>query len=63
MKEILPEVLPIVPGDSYRLIADIESWTTLAGWFGDASPLEGWMRQSGLDAANFEKVWCIIRTD
>jgi hypothetical protein len=62
--DILPECLPLtVPGDSYRLIADIESCTTLDGWFGDASPLEVWMRQSDLDARAFDRAWCVFRAD
>ena len=62
--DILPGCLPLAaPGDSYRLVADIESGTTLDGWFGDASPLEVWMRQSDLDARSFDRAWCIIRAD
>lgn len=64
VEDILPECLPLTaPGDSFRLVADIESSTTLDGWFGDASPLEVWMRQSDLDARAFHHAWCIIRAD
>lgn len=61
--DILPEVLPLTGGDEYRLILEIEGWTVLEGWFGDAGSLEVWMRQSDLDAGAFEKAWCLIRTD
>jgi hypothetical protein len=61
---VLPACLPLsLPGDRYRLIAEIESWTTLEGWFGDARPLEVWMRDSDLRERAFEEAWCIIRTD
>ncbi|MFC0581810.1 DUF1963 domain-containing protein [Micrococcoides hystricis] len=63
-QEVLPEVLPLTAEqDDYRLIADIESWTSLAGWFGDASPLEVWMRQSDLQKHDYTMAWCMIRTD
>ncbi|GAB3274472.1 YwqG family protein [Kineosporia babensis] len=63
-QEVLPVVLPLQSeADEYRLIADLESWTTLEGWFGDASPLEIWMRQSDLQARDFARAWCMIRTD
>lgn len=62
-EEILPEALPVEAGDRYRLVVEIESWTTLAGWFGDAAALEVWMRESDLTAARFDRAWCIIRTD
>ncbi|MDT1847563.1 DUF1963 domain-containing protein, partial [Acinetobacter baumannii] len=45
------------------LLAEIESWTTLNGWFGDASSLEIWMRRDDLRARRFSECWCIIRTD
>lgn len=62
--EYLHEVLPLKDAkDQWRLILDIESWTVLDGWFGDASPLEVWMRQSDLDSRNFRAAWCIVRTD
>lgn len=61
--EVLEQVLPLESEDRYRLILDIESWTFLAGWFGDAGNLEVWMRQSDLDAQRFSKAWCLIRTD
>lgn len=61
--EVLEQVLPLESEDRYRLILDIESWTFLAGWFGDAGNLEVWMRQSDLDAQRFSEAWCLIRTD
>ncbi|MEX3566051.1 DUF1963 domain-containing protein [Micrococcus endophyticus] len=62
--EYLPNVLPLdQAGDEYVLLAEIESWTTLNGWFGDASSLEVWMRKSDLAARRFNCCWCIIRTD
>lgn len=61
--DILPKVLPLTAeGDRYRLIADIESWTALDGWFGDVGHLEVWMRDSDLVARAFDQAWCIIRT-
>jgi hypothetical protein len=42
---------------------DIESWTFLEGWFGDAGNLEVWMQQSDLDTQNFAAAGCLIRTD
>jgi hypothetical protein len=60
---VLENVLPLDDGDQYRLILDIESWTFLEGWFGDAGNLEVWMRQSDLDAQRFSEAWCLIRTD
>lgn len=61
---ILAATLPLEePDDSYRLVLDIESWTHLSGWFGDAAPLEVWMRDSDLRARRFDQAWCIIRTD
>lgn len=61
--EVLGQVLPLGSGDEYRLILDLESWTFLQGWFGDAGNLEVWMRQSDLEAQNFDAAWCLIRTD
>lgn len=61
--DVLPRVLPLAEGDEYRLILEIEGWTVLEGWFGDAGSLEVWMRQSDLDAEAFENAWCLIRTD
>ena len=61
--EILPEVLPLEEGDEHRLVLDVESWTTLQGWFGDAGHLEVWMRQSDLERGAFDRAWCLIRTD
>lgn len=64
VEEVLPVVRPLRSGtDRYRLLLDIESWTTLGGWFGDASPLEVWIRQSDLDEHSFDQAWCLIRTD
>ncbi|WP_247827615.1 DUF1963 domain-containing protein [Arthrobacter antioxidans] len=63
VEDILPGVLPLEPGDEYRLILDLESWTALAGWFGDAGNLEIWIRESDLQARAFERAWCLIRTD
>jgi hypothetical protein len=34
---ILREVLPVEEGDGCRLVLDIESWTHLYGWSGDAA--------------------------
>jgi len=63
-EEILPAALPLAAeGDDYVLLAEIESWTTLNGWFGDASSLEIWMRRDDLRARRFSECWCIIRTD
>lgn len=59
---VLAEVLPLEAGDSHRLILDIESWTHLDQWFGDAAPLEVWMRESDLTARRFDRAWCMIRT-
>lgn len=61
--EILPEVLPLREGDEHRLVLDVESWTTLQGWFGDAGHLEVWMRRSDLERGAFDQAWCLIRTD
>lgn len=61
--DILPGVLPLAEGDEYRLLLEIEGWTVLEGWFGDAGSLEVWMRQSDLDAGALENAWCLIRTD
>lgn len=62
--EVLARVLPLSePGDRHRLLLDVESWTHLAGWFGDAAPLEVWMRATDLDARLFDRAWCIMRTD
>ncbi|MCH6231237.1 DUF1963 domain-containing protein [Microbacterium sp. CFH 31415] len=61
---VLPTCLPLtIPGDRYRLVAEIEGQTTLEGWFGDGSPLEVWMRDSDLRARAFDAAWCIIRSD
>lgn len=60
---ILHDVLPVEEGDGYRLVLDIESWTHLSGWFGDAASLEVWMRDSDLTARRFDRAWCITRTD
>lgn len=42
---------------------EIESWTALNGWFGDAASLEVWMRDSDLAQRRFDHAWCMIRTD
>ncbi len=61
---LLVKVLPLsVPGDEHRLVLDLESWTALEGWFGDAGSLEVWMRASDLDSCRFDHAWCLIRTD
>ncbi len=63
-RELLHTFLPLTsPGDEHRLIIDLESWTTLEGWFGDAGSLEVWLRASDLSAGRFENSWCLIRTD
>lgn len=62
--EILPGAIPLADDcDRYRLIAEFEGWQNFEAWFGDASPLKVWMRQSDLDAKRFDRAWCIIRTD
>lgn len=64
IREVLAEVLPLSEqDDEHRLLFDIESWTHLEGWFGDAAPLEVWMRQSDLEARAFDRAWCLTRTD
>ena len=61
---LLDKVLPLsVPGDEHRLVLDLESWTALKGWFGDAGNLEVWMRGSDLESRRFDHAWCLIRTD
>lgn len=61
---VLADALPLeAENDSYRLILDIESWTHLYEWFGDAAPLEVWMRDSDLRNRRFDRAWCIMRTD
>ena len=50
---ILRDVLPVQEGDGYRLVLDIESWTHLGGWFGEAAAGEVWMRNSDLFARRF----------
>ncbi|MDO4761644.1 MAG: DUF1963 domain-containing protein [Corynebacterium sp.] len=62
-EEYLSEVLPLGEHDFYVLFAQFESWTTLNGLFGDASPLEFWIRFSDLVMGNYHKVWAVIRTD
>lgn len=61
--DVLPELLPLADGDEYRLLLEIESWTALDGWFGDAGSLEVWMRRSDLESQAFENAWCLVRTD
>lgn len=63
LDEVLPEALPLEGEDRHRLVLEIESWTTLNGWFGDASSLEVWMRASDLAQRRFDHAWCMIRTD
>ena len=60
---VLGEAVPLEQGDSYRLVLEIESWTHLNGWFGDAGTLQVWMRASDLAAQRFSQAWCMIRTD
>ena len=63
-RALLAKVLPLsVPGDEHRLVLDLESWTALEGWFGDAGNLEVWMRESDLESRRFDHAWCLIRTD
>ena len=63
-RALLAEVLPLnTPGDEHRLVLDLESWTALEGWFGDAGSLEVWMRTTDLEARRFDQAWCLIRTD
>ncbi|MCO1339164.1 hypothetical protein BJH93_09710 [Kocuria polaris] len=57
----LDEVLPLTANDEHVLILDLESWTHLEGWFGDAWHLEVWMRRSDLAARSFDHAWCLIR--
>lgn len=61
--EVLREALPLGPGDVHRLVLEVESFTHLAGWFGDAASLEVWMRASDLAGRRFDQAWCITRTD
>ncbi|WP_102508233.1 DUF1963 domain-containing protein [Sanguibacter massiliensis] len=64
IRDTLNDLLPLShPDDDHRLVLEIESWTHLAGWFGDAAPLEIWIRQTDLDAQRFDEAWCITRTD
>ncbi|STX05719.1 DUF1963 domain-containing protein [Kocuria rosea] len=63
-RALLAKVLPLsVPGDEHRLVLELESWTALEGWFGDAGSLEVWMRGSDLVSHRFDHAWCLIRTD
>lgn len=62
-KEYLPSAYPKDPDDEYVLLAQFESWTTLDGWFGDAAPLEYWIKRSDLHLGDYHKVWALIRTD
>ncbi len=61
--EILAQGLPLGEDDEHLLVLEVESWTSLAGWFGDAGSLEVWMRRSDLEAGAFDRAWCLIRTD
>lgn len=59
---LLQDVLPTSGSDTHVLLATVESWTTLNGWFGDAGNLEVWIRQSDLGNLEFSNTWCLIRT-
>ena len=61
--ELLQTVLPISDFDTHILLATVELWTALNGWFSDAGNLEVWIRQSDLEKLDFCRVWCLIRTD
>lgn len=63
VSDLLHEVLPLDNGDEHFLLASIESWTTLNGWFGDAGTLEVWIRGQDLAQKSFDDAWCLIRTD
>lgn len=63
VRDILDGHLPLAAGDEHVLLLDLESWTHLEGWFGDAGHLEVWMRRSDLAARAFNKAWCLIRMD
>ncbi|GEO97029.1 DUF1963 domain-containing protein [Kocuria turfanensis] len=63
-RALLEKVLPLTrPGDEHGLVLDLESWTTLAGWFGDAGSLEVWMRGSDLPSRRSDRAWCLVRTE
>lgn len=53
----------LLPDPDFVLLAEIESWTTLEWWFGDACPLEVWIRPADLAAGNFNRAKVIVRTD
>lgn len=59
---VLRDVLPVQAGDGHRLVLDIGLRTQLTGWFGDATSLEVWMRDSDLVARRFDRAWCLCRT-
>lgn len=61
LSDALGQVLPLNAEDEHVLISDLESWTHLEGWFGDAGHLEVWMRRSDLAARSFDKAWCFVR--
>ncbi len=61
LNDTLARVLPLASADEHVLILDLESWTHLEGWFGDAGHLEVWMRRSDLATRNFDAAWCFIR--
>lgn len=62
-RAVLGRVLPLTePSDEHRLLVDLEGWTSLAGWFGDAGHLEVWMRESDLRRRDFGAAWCLLRT-
>lgn len=61
--ELLAQHLPVSEEDRHVLVAEVESWTALDGWFGDAGSLEVWMRAFDLAARRFDQAWCLVRTD
>lgn len=61
--QVLEQALPLSDGDEHVLVLDLESWTSLSGWFGDAGSLEVWMRASDLAGRRFDQAWCLVRTD
>lgn len=63
VSDLLNEMLPLDRGDEHFLLASIESWTTINGWFGDAGTLEVWIRRQDLAQKRFDEAWCLIRND
>lgn len=53
----------LLPDKDFALLAEIESWTTLEWWFGDACPLEVWIRPADLAAGDFGRAEVLIRAD